>query len=110
VADLQYPHAPGHKGRSDTGAAAAVLFAPKAKPIRERTLAIIERGPATAEQIADEIGEHFTVVRPRLSEARKLGLVVDSGLRGTGALGGTVVVWRLATLEEREIFVARNEG
>ncbi|QUD86954.1 hypothetical protein [Phenylobacterium montanum] len=104
MADARYPEHPGLKGPSDTGPAAAASFAPKAKTIRERTLLELERGPATAEQVAERLGLHFMIVRARCSELRALGLVADSGERGAGALGGRVIVWRATTAAEREAF------
>ncbi|MEP6968377.1 MAG: hypothetical protein ABI906_09880 [Pseudomonadota bacterium] len=103
---MTYPLTPGHKGASDTGPLAARSFAPKAKPIRARALAVIERVPSTAEQVGEEIGVHFMIVRARCSELRALGLIEDSGLRGQGALGGRVVVWRSTTDLERAAFEA----
>ena len=105
-----YPGSPGHKGDLDTGRIAAGAFAPKAAPIRVRALAVIERAPSSAETIADEIGEHFMIVRARCSELRAAGLIDDSGRRGDGALGGRVVVWRATTALERAAFeAARRE-
>jgi hypothetical protein len=104
-----YPNEPGWKaGAISTSREAAKAFSPKAKPIRLRTLAVIERGEATAEQVAAEIGEHFMIVRARCSELRAAGLIDDSGLRGAGALGGKVVVWRATTPLERAAFAARK--
>lgn len=103
-----YPNAPGHKGDLDTGRNAARAFAPRAKPIRQRTLDVIERGPATAEQVAEEIGAHWMITRARCSELRAQGLIDDSGRRGKGALGGKVVVWRATTPVERAVHVARK--
>jgi predicted ArsR family transcriptional regulator len=108
MAEPTYPNDPGHKGPSETGRDAATAYAPRAKPIRERALEIIERGPSTPEQIAAEIGQHFMIVRARCSELRAQGLVEDSGRRGSGALGGRVIVWRRTTVEERALFNARK--
>lgn len=108
MAEITYPNHPGFKGRSDTGRAAAKAFAPKAKPIRQRVLDALEGGPATAEQIAKRINQHWMVVRARLSEARAMGLADDSGERGDGALGGRVIVWRITTPAERAMFSARK--
>lgn len=106
--DAQYPHVPGHKGTSDTGPKGAKSFAPKAAPIRERTLAEIEGGNATAEQVARRLNLHWMIVRARCSELRAMGLIEDSGERGDGALGGRVIVWRPTTPIERAIFRARK--
>lgn len=107
----RYPHVPGFKGDLDTGRIAGKAFATKARPIRVRALEVIERGPATAEQVGDRIGEHFMIIRARCSELRALGLIDDSGMRGDGALGGRgVVVWRATTPLERAAFAAARDG
>ncbi len=108
MAGSSYPAVPGHKGRSETGRDAAAAFAPRAKPIRQRALETIERGPSTAEQIAAEIGVHWMICRARCSELRAQGLIEDSGRRGKGALGGKVVVWRATTSIERALHAARK--
>ncbi len=106
---MTYPNEPGWKrGAIETSRQAARAFAPRAKPIRVRALEVIERGPATAEQVGEEIGEHFMIVRARCSELRASGLIDDSGRRGDGALGGKVVVWRSTTPLERASFNARK--
>lgn len=105
---MSYPYEPGHKGPAETGRDAARAFAPRAKPIRQRALEIIERGPSTAEQIAAEIGAHWMICRARCSELRGQGLIDDSGRRGQGALGGKVVVWRATTPLERALHAARK--
>jgi predicted ArsR family transcriptional regulator len=106
MSDERYPHHPGAKGRSDTSYIAARLAAPRAKPIRQRTLEDIERAPATAEQVSERIGVHFMICRARCSELRAQGLIEDSGQRGDGALGGKVIVWRATTPAERAAFAA----
>lgn len=107
---MTYPQHPGFKGDLDTGRLAAQSFAPKAKPIRVRTLAVIERAPSTAEQVGEEIDVHFMIVRARCSELRAMGLIEDSGRRGEGALGGRVVVWRSTTDLERAAFEAQRKA
>ena len=90
------PDSPGPRpGAAATSHEAARAFAPKAKPIRLRAVEVLRSGPATAEQIGEQIGVHFMIVRARLSELRAKGHVEDSGKRGAGALGGKVVVWDL---------------
>ena len=106
---MNYPNEPGWKqGSIETSRQAAKAFAPKARPIRARALEVIERGPATAEQVAEEISVHWMVTRARCSELRAQGLIEDSGRRGAGALGGKVVVWRSTTPLERASFNARK--
>ena len=103
-----YPHSPGWKaGAPETSRKAAQAFAPKAIPLRVRVLEVLERGPATAEQVANQIDAHWMVIRARCSELRAQGLIDDSGQRGAGALGGKVVIWRATTPLERAAHSAR---
>ncbi len=105
-----YPDAPGSKDRSGstTSRVAAAAFAPKAKPIRLRTLEVIETRPSTPEEVADQIDVHFMIVRARVSELRAQGLVTPTGEKGRGALGGRVLRWRSTSPEERALFAARK--
>ncbi len=100
---MRYPETPGWKGQAETGREAALAYAAEAKGRRRQVLnALIDYGPATAEQLSEKIGLHWYLIRPRLSELKSLGYVADSGERGRGALGGRVVSWRVKTDEERE--------
>lgn len=99
---MSFPESPGWKGQSETGREAALAYAEKAKGRRRQVIkGLIDYGPATAEQIAEKIGLHWYLTRPRLAELRAMGLAADSGGRGKGALGGKVIVWRLTTPDER---------
>ena len=107
MSEPTYPHTPGFKDNG-TGKEAALAYAPKVGRRRAQVLAGLESGPATAEQIAKRIDLHWYLTRPRLSELKALGLVVETGERGAGALGGRVNVWRVTTAEERGLFNARK--
>lgn len=99
---MSYPNTPGWKGASDTGRLAAEAYYDKARGRRRAILgSLLDDGPGTAEEIAERLGWHWYLVRPRLSELSRLGLARDSGERGTGAFGGKTVRWRLATAEEQ---------
>lgn len=88
-----YPHSPGAK-RRDTSFAAAAAIAPKATIIRERVLEALKVQPGTPEQIASRIGETVMNVRPRCSQLAALGLIEDSGARGTAMGGRKAIIWR----------------
>lgn len=90
--DTRYPATPGFK-RAGTSQAAAEAIAPKALSLRARVLEAVKAKPGTPEQIAKRLGEPVMNVRPRLSEAAKLGLVKDSGLRGRAMGGRQAIVW-----------------
>lgn len=105
---MGYPHSlPGFKGAIETGRQEAVAFAPKLGRRQAEVLADLERhGSSSAEQIGERIGRHWYLVRPRISELKALGLVIDSGGRVTSALGGKTHQVRLTTPEERARFAA----
>jgi predicted ArsR family transcriptional regulator len=101
-----YPMTPGFKDEG-AGRDAALAYAPQVKGRRSQVLAGLQAGPATAEEIGERVGLHWYLTRPRLSELKALGLVIETGERGRGALGGAVNRWRLTTPEERAIHAAR---
>jgi hypothetical protein len=106
--DERYPLRAGHKGHADTGRLGAKMINRRGKTIRAATLEQIELSPKTAEIVAEQIGEHFMVVRARCSELRAQGLIEDAGERGDGALGGKVIVWRATSAIERDQFRIRK--
>jgi predicted ArsR family transcriptional regulator len=99
----------GFKGTpGGTGELGAIQTAPRLRGRRKAVLEGVEQKPGSAEQIGERIGLHWYLTRPRLSELKALGLVVETGERGKGALGGKVNVWRATTAEERGLFNARK--
>lgn len=88
-----YPSHPGWKGRG-TSKAAADGIAPEAKGLRARVLEAVKARQGTPEQIAHRLGVPLMNVRPRLSELAAVGLVEDSGERGTAMGGRKAIVWR----------------
>lgn len=89
-----YPHRPGWRAEG-TSREAAEGIAPKAKPLRERVLAELRQAPGSPEQLAKRLGEPVMNIRPRLSEASKLGLVRDSGKRGRAQGGRMAIIWEI---------------
>ena len=95
-ADLfPYPIAPGFKVQ-ETSKAAAKGMAPKAGTLRERVLAALREAPGTPEDVAARLNEPVMNVRPRISEARALGLVKDTGRRGEAFGGRRAIIWAVA--------------
>lgn len=98
---MKYPNHPGHKGLIETGRASAEALASSlGKRQRETLEALEEIGPATADEVADHIERHWYVTRPRFSELRELGLIVDTGQRKETGMGGKTWVARIATPDE----------
>ncbi len=91
---MQYPHLAGFKAPGTSQAAAATV---DAKTLRGQVLRTLERcGDLTADEIAHRLAESILSIRPRLSELRALGLVVDSGRRRPNASGRSAIVFSLA--------------
>lgn len=89
-----YPHTPGYR-RTDTSFAAAQAI--DAKTLRSKVLDVLAKvGPLTADQCAEQIGVSILSTRPRLTELKALGKVVDTGVRRPNASGRAAAVWRLA--------------
>jgi hypothetical protein len=92
-----------HPGRTDTSAMAAQTIGGRADTLRQRALDLIRRHSdlqvwqgLTADECAGLMRESILAVRPRLSELREDGLIVDSGLRRRNVSGNKQIVFRRA--------------
>lgn len=104
-----YPISAGFKGSLETGRAGAEAVTPKLKTRHAEVLAdLAAHGPSTAEDIAARTDRHWYVTRPRISELKAQGLVVETGERRPTEMGGKTHVVRLATAEERALHHARQ--
>lgn len=91
-----YPVAPGFK-RTDTSRQAAEDMKPNAATLRAKVLTALRLyGPLTADQCATALSQPILSIRPRLSELRELGKVVDTGDRRPNASGKRAIVWCIA--------------
>lgn len=90
----RYPSAPGYKDR-DTSRLAAESMAKGAPLLREQCRRALRDGPATADEIAGRLGQSILSIRPRLSELKQSGEVVDTGERRPNASGRPAKVLRL---------------
>lgn len=99
---------PGYKGAPDgPGADGARYYAAQMGRRQRQVLDGLGAGPKNAEQISELIGVHWYLVRPRLTELERKGLVVKTGERGRSALGGQSSLYRPTTEAERALFAAR---
>lgn len=107
----RYPRVAGFKGDpGGPGADAARALSPQIRGRRREALEGLRSLPGacgTAEQVAAVVGRHWYVTRPRLSELKALGEIVDTGERGPSAFGGWATIYRVATAQERALFLAR---
>lgn len=73
-----YPHEPGHKG-GGASKVASVSMSAKAKTLRQKCREYLKaNGPAGADKIAAELGEHHLDIRPRCSELVTMGEAIKS--------------------------------
>jgi|GEM_PF-915439 len=102
---------PGFKGDPNgPGADAARYYAAQLGRRQRQVLDGLGEGPKNAEQISAEIGLHWYLVRPRLTELERKGLVRKTGARGRSALGGQSTLYRRSSTEELSDFLAKKEA
>lgn len=92
---VSYPNKPGHRG-IDTSIAAAEAFAPHLAYCQHVVHQVVEEAGAygaIGDEIAEKLGWDRYAVRPRTSELKKKGLIVDSGRRRPGRSGRLTTVW-----------------
>ena len=89
---------PAYASGSDTSEAAALSMTRDAPLLREDVLRVLARHPEglTSDEIADELGESPLSVRPRTTELKQDGLIVDTGTRRANRSGRLAAVMRLA--------------
>lgn len=91
----EYPHSAGHRG-VDTSIAAAASINDALPRLQWCVLGVIlgfgEDG-ATADEVAFVLGWERFRARPRTSELRKAGRIVDSGRRRDSLSGIASIVW-----------------
>ena len=91
----EYPNSAGHRG-VDTSMAAAEVINKSLPRLQSSVLGVIvgfgEIG-ATADEVAYLLGWERFRVRPRTSELRKSGRIVDSGRRRDSQSGIASIVW-----------------
>lgn len=106
---MTYPNSPGFKGAIETGREAAKAFAPKLGRRQQEALdGLADIGPATADEVAVHIDRHWYVTRPRFSELREKGLIIDTGRRRATEFGGKTWEARLASPSEVAAHLARQ--
>jgi predicted ArsR family transcriptional regulator len=90
---LDYPRQPGWK-EDQTSREAAEAIALRAGTLRRQAYEYIHKHPGrTADEIADALGEGVLTIRPRISELRRKGLIVNDG-RGRNRSGRDAHRWR----------------
>src|SRR5262245_20532377 len=90
---VHYPQSAGFKG-TDTSRSAAEST--DAATLRVLVVRCLDRhGSQTADEVATRLGIDKLAIRPRCSELRRLGQIVDTGERRINTSGKAAIVWRL---------------
>lgn len=78
----------------DTRAAARASVAEATSRLRQAVLRTVnDRGPSTADEIAEALGETVLAIRPRVTELGQDGLLFDTGNRRRNTSGRMARVW-----------------
>jgi len=95
---LTYPNHPGAKV-AGTSHDAADNIAEHAETLRDRVDGLFSRHDGlTADECAELLGAEIWSVRPRLSELRRLGRIVETDQRRKNRSGMTATVWKRAVV------------
>lgn len=90
----RYPEVPGFKAEGTSKAAAASVDASELRLCVR--LALRQEGPMTADECARVLGKSVLSIRPRFSELKAQGVIVDTGERRANDSGRKAIVWRVA--------------
>ena len=97
----EYPFVAGHRGVDTSISAAEAINA--ALPRLQRTVMSVVAAAghhgATGDEIANVLAWERHRVRPRTSELRRAGKIMDSGARRDGRCGIAQIVWVLPAFE-----------
>ncbi len=78
----RYPHHAGAREETTSREAAnRIEDSGRAGRLRDICLRMLTETPMTAKELAAELEEEITSVRPRLSELKAQGVVIESGIR-----------------------------
>jgi hypothetical protein len=90
---FSYPTSPGWKGAETSRAAAESI---NASVLRGKVLRIYElRGPCTADEAAEALHTSILSIRPRVTELKALGKLVDTGIRRPNRSGRSAAVLKV---------------
>ena len=91
----RYPNAPGYKTNGPSKDAAESMRG-RASLLRDRVVVALAERPMTADECAEALGESVLSIRPRFTELRARGAVVDTGERRQNASGRSATAWAIA--------------
>jgi predicted HTH transcriptional regulator len=86
---------PVSKEKNGTSDEAARAIAPRIAVLQGKALgALRDRGPHTADQVAEILGEDVLTIRPRISELFKMNKIEKTGGRAPSSRGRASWIWR----------------
>ena len=95
---IHYPKRAGFKEPTTSKDAANAIEAKgRAATLREAVLAFYKAGrEATADEVAEAMGESPLSIRPRVAELKAAGKLIETGQRRKSSTGRSSHVWRAA--------------
>lgn len=103
---LTVPYAP----HSATSRAVAEKIKPRVQNDRARVLALFRTGKTfTADEVADALGGDVLTYRPRVTDCRNAGLIMETKEARPNSRGNRCAVLRLATRDEMAAALSRHE-
>lgn len=99
---LDYPHVAGFKENTTSREAAEAIEAEgRAAHLRERVRKWFEAGnTGTADECAAALNENILSIRPRVSEFRERGFLIETGDRRPSSSGRSSHVWKKAEMRQ----------
>lgn len=88
-----YPNKPGFK-RPGTSEDAAKEVATEASVLRQACLDCIMESPKTSDEVAAALGRSVLAIRPRISELKFQGKIVETSERRRNVSGKMAAVWK----------------
>jgi predicted ArsR family transcriptional regulator len=93
-----YPDTPGWK-ENDTSREAADSMSLRAGTLRRLAYDFILKNPYhTADEVAEALGESPLAIRPRISELRVKGMIINDG-RGQNKSGKAAHLWKAVRID-----------
>lgn len=91
---INYPTETNWKA-TDTSKGAAESMVSKAATLRAQVYAKLQEKPMSADAVAEALGETPFSIRPRLSELKNKGLIMDSGDRDVNESLKSAIIWKV---------------
>lgn len=96
-----YPKIAGHR-RTKTSKQAARRVQSRTERAREQIMSLLDaHGALTADECAELLGYRILFMRPRMSELKKMGMVIESGIVRLSSEGANSAAFKGVTDDEQ---------